>query len=313
MDTGSSPDIAFWKLRNALIIAALAGCYLLLSYLLVGFKPEQIFLVVLFTALYFISWSTRKFILAFSVFIIYWIIFDYMKAFPNYRYNSVHIENLYLAEKKLFGVYSGEAMITPNEYWQRHGNSFLDILSGIFYLTWVPVPLIFAAYLFYTNRKQFFLFAFTFFWVNLIGFVIYYAYPAAPPWYVEQYGFTFYPSTPGNAAGLAKFDLFFNAEIFKSIYAKSSNIFAAMPSLHASYPLIVLYFGIKAKLGAVNFLFAIIMAGIWFSAVYTNHHYVLDVLAGIACCIIGILSFQWLVRRSPMINTFLQQWINATT
>jgi hypothetical protein len=87
-----------------LTIAAIAAGYLLLSYLLVGFKPEQIFLVVLFGALYFISWPTRKFIIAFSVFIVYWIVFDYMKAFPNYHYTPVHIENLYFAENYLASI-----------------------------------------------------------------------------------------------------------------------------------------------------------------------------------------------------------------
>jgi len=312
-NTSPAPAVAFWRAGNALIIAAIVAGYLLLSYLLVGFKPEQIFLIIFFCTFYFISWPTRKFIIAFSVFIVYWIIFDYMKAFPNYQYNTVHIENLYLAEKKLFGFYFNGTIITPNEYWLTHGNTFLDILAGVFYLTWVPVPLLFAIYLFYTDRRQFFFFSLTFFWVNIIGFIIYYVYPAAPPWYVEQYGFKFYPFTPGNTAGLGRFDHFFHIGIFKSIYAKSSNIFAAMPSLHASYPLIVLYFGIKKRMKAINFLFAIIMVGIWFSAIYTSHHYVLDVLAGITCGTVGILSFQWIMNRSGTVNAFIQRWINATT
>jgi len=303
---------AFLNARNALIIAAIAAGYLLLSYILVGFKSEQIFLVVFFGTFYFISRPTRKFIIGFSVFIVYWVVFDYMKAFPNYHYTAVHIKNLYLTEKKLFGFNFNGTVITPNEYWLTHGNTFLDILTGIFYLTWVPIPLLFAIYLFYTDRMQFFFFSLTFFWVNLIGFTIYYLYPAAPPWYVQQYGFTFYPFTPGNTAGLGKFDLFFQTGIFKSIYAKSSNVFAAMPSLHASYPLIVLYFGIKKKMGAINLLFAVIMIGIWFSAVYNSHHYVLDVLAGICCGTLGILSFHWLAKRSNPMNAFIQRWVNAT-
>lgn len=312
-NTSPVNSVAFWSLRNAMIIAAIAGGYLLLSYILVGYKPEQIFLAIFFCGLYFISRPTRKFIIAFSVFIVYWIIFDYMKAFPNYLYNTVHIEDLYFAEKKLFGFNFNGTTITPNEYWITHGTTFLDVLTGIFYLTWVPVPLIFAIYLFYTDRKQFFFFSLTFFWVNIIGFIVYYAYPAAPPWYVQQYGFNFYPFTPGNTGGLSRFDLYFHTGIFKSIYAKSSNVFAAMPSLHSSYPLIVLYFGIRKKLGAINLLFALIMVGIWFSAVYNSHHYVLDVFAGITCGIVGIFSFQWFVRRSQLVNRFIREWTKVST
>ena len=298
---------------TSLLIASLSAAYLLLSKLLIGFKPEQVYLVVFFAVMYFASPATRRFITGFSIFIIYWIVFDYMKAFPNYRYQPVHIGGLYLAEKNLFGILFNGSIITPNEYWLRHGSNLLDVLAGIFYLTWVPVPLMFAIFLFYTNRRQFFYFSFTFFLVNIIGFIIYYIYPAAPPWYVQQHGFDFLPGTAGNTAGLGKFDRFFHTGIFKSIYAKSSNVFAAMPSLHSAYPLIVLFFGIKTKAGLINGLFALIMMGIWFSAVYTSHHYVLDVLAGIGCSIAGIILVQWFALKSDVFGRFTDKLIAVTS
>src|SRR5580704_19357472 len=85
--------------KNILLIFALSAVYLLISFLLIGFRFEQILLVFLFNLLYFISVPTRKFILAFSIFILYWIVFDYMKAFPNYHYMQVHIGDLYATEK----------------------------------------------------------------------------------------------------------------------------------------------------------------------------------------------------------------------
>jgi membrane-associated phospholipid phosphatase len=185
----------------------------------------------------------------------------------------------------------------------------LDIVSGIFYLTWVPLPLAFAVYLFIRSREQFLKFSLTFFLVNMIGFVIYYLYPAAPPWYPMQFGFKFVPDTVGNTAGLVRFDQFFNINLFGSIYAKSSNVFAAMPSLHASYPLIGLYYSAKNKLKTLSVIFAITMLGIWFAAVYTGHHYVLDVLAGIGCGISGIVIFNTLVKKSKGFKTFLDRYL----
>jgi len=76
--------------------------------------------------------------------------------------------------------------------------------------------------------------------------------------------------------------------------------------LHASYPLIVLFYGIKNKLGLVNVLFGVVMIGIWFSAVYNSHHYVLDVLAGISCGFVGIFLFQWLISK----NHFVKRAVN---
>ncbi len=279
------------NIRSILVMLLISIGYLWLSYVLIGFKTEQLFLLAIVNGLFFATPLTRSFIKGFSIFIIYWVIFDYMKAFPNYRYNVVHIESLYNLEKQLFGIHINGVMITANEYWLLHHNSFLDVLTGLFYLTWVPVPLGFAVFLFFKNRQQFYYFALTFLLVNIIGFIIYYIYPAAPPWYMQQYGTLLQTETPGNTAGLARFDNFFHVNIFHGLYSKSSNVFAAMPSLHSSYPVIVFYYGLKNRLKWINLLFFTLMIGIWFSAVYTSHHYILDVLAGIVCAITGIALF----------------------
>ncbi|WP_018613284.1 phosphatase PAP2 family protein [Segetibacter koreensis] len=297
--------------KDILFTTIISLSYLLLAKILIGFKVEQVVIVLIFNSLYYASFPTRKFITGFSVFIVFWIIFDSMKAFPNYMYNTVHIGSLYNAEKSFFGIHFQNQIVTPNEFWRQNTNTFFDIISGVFYLCWVPVPLIFAGYLFFKNREQFMHFSLTFLFVNIIGFIIYYIYPAAPPWYVQHYGFQFIAHTPGNTAGLQRFDNFFHAGIFNSLYAKSSNVFAAMPSLHSSYPLITLYYGIKNRLGAINIVFAIIMFGIWFAAVYSSHHYILDVLAGITCAIAGIIIFQkWIAPNGKFHATFVEKFVN---
>jgi hypothetical protein len=156
-------------------------------------------------------------------------------------------------------------------------------------------------------------FSLAFLVVNLLGFVMYYLYPAAPPWYVQGFGFGFQPLTSGNTAGLAKFDAFFGISLFESIYAKGSNVFAAMPSLHSAYPVVVLYFGLTNKLGWVNVLFAMVTAGIWFAAVYTSHHYVLDVGAGVVCAAAGITLFEGPVRRSRVLNGLIERLVRAAS
>jgi hypothetical protein len=301
--SSSSPGIRQKKklfTTRSLLSSGLASLiYLAVSYFLVGFRSDQLVLVGIFNLCYFASHTTRRFILGFSIFIVYWIIFDYMKAFPNYRFNEVNIASLYHAEKELFGIHFNGSILTPNEYLALHTTTFLDVITGIFYLCWVPVPLAFASFLFFRNKKAFFQFSLTFFLVNCIGFIGYYTYPAAPPWYVLQHGFDFNPNTPGNTAGFSRFDSYFNVSVFKGMYAKSSNVFAAMPSMHAAFMMIVLFFGLKLRMGAWNILFATIMTGIWFGAVYSFHHYVLDVIAGIFCAIMAIMSLQlWFRTRA---------------
>jgi len=294
--------------RTIAVVLAITVFYLLLSVVLVGFKTDQLFLAGIFNAAFFLSPVSRKFILGFSIFIVYWIIFDYMKAFPNYNYSTVHIQDLYNTEKHLFGIHFNGNLLTPNEYWRANSKTAMDVAAGIFYLCWIPVPLAFAAYLFFKNRRQFLYFSLTFVLINFLGFIVYYLYPAAPPWYVQYNGFVFHPKTPGNTAGLARFDAYFNAGIFKSIYAKGSNVFAAMPSLHSSYPVVVLYYGLKNKVRWMNIFFVIVMLGIWFTAVYASHHYVLDVLAGILTAFIGISLFNLLVNRTSSFKGFIDKF-----
>lgn len=297
--------------RRLLTVLLITFSYLLLSYFLIGFKTDQAYLALLFNGCYFASRISRKFITGFAIFIVFWVIFDFMKAFPNYLYQPVHIGSLYEAEKHFFGIMHEGKLITPNEYFITHHTSFLDVLTGFFYLCWVPVPLLFAAFLFFRSRIAFLEFSLTFLFVNLIGFAIYYIYPAAPPWYVQQHGFDFIASTPGNTAGLERFDAYFNAQIFHSLYSKSSNVFAAMPSLHSSYPVIVLFYALKNRLGWINLFFVTVMFGIWFAAVYNSHHYVLDVLAGITCAVTGTYFFQWLLQRSERAEKLLQMFVRA--
>jgi hypothetical protein len=298
------------RLRPALLATVFSVLYLVLSAWLIGYKTDQLVLVLLFNFLFYLSGTTRRFILGFSVFIIFWILFDSMKAFPNYRFNTVHIQSIYQAEKNIFGIRDKAGVVlTPNEFWVIHQHVAADVLAGLFYLCWMPLPLAFAGYLFYKDKEAFFRFALTFLLVNLLGFVIYYAYPAAPPWYVQQYGFVFNPHTPGNTAGLGRFDRYFHVSVFAALYSKSSNVFAAMPSLHAAYPLTVLYYGIKYRLGWINVLFATITAGIWFAAVYSSHHYVLDVIAGITCGVCGIGMFNLLYKNAGWFNRRVKKWI----
>lgn len=287
------------KGKNILLASAISVLYLVLASILIGFKTEQVVLVLIFNICYYISKPTRQLILALSVFMVFWIIFDFMKAFPNFKYNPVHIEDLYNADKHYFGIANGENKLTVNEFFFQHQKKFLDVLAGFCYLMWIPGPIFFGLYLFYTKRrKEYFDFALSFLLVNFIGFIVYYAYPAAPPWYVALHGFTFNPHTPGNTAGLGRFDAFFGIHLFEGMYAKSSNVFAAMPSLHASYPTITFIYAVKnkVKIGSVFFFF--VMIGIWFSALYSSHHYVFDVLLGILCAVLGYFLYQFLYKKT---------------
>jgi membrane-associated phospholipid phosphatase len=292
-------------LKKLGILALCSTIYLLIVWLLVGLKAENWILILAYNFFFLLSDTTRKFVAAFSIFIVFGIVYDLMKAFPNYMVNTIDVLKVYGLEKNLFGIHSNGSILTPNEYFAINHKTFLDLLSGFFYINWMPIPLGLALYFYYKDKLQFLHFSLTFLLTNVIGFCIYYIHPAAPPWYLANYGTTINVHTMGNPAGLARFDSFFNIPIFHSIYSRNSNVFAAMPSLHSAYPVIVLYYAIKNKLGYINWFFALFVIGIWFSAVYSGHHYIVDVIAGLCCAITGIFVFQFIVLKRKVIVDWL--------
>ena len=293
-------------MKRILYLTAGTLAYFSWFYFFVGLRPEHVFLFVLVVGLYWAGGGMRRFVLAFSAFIIYWILYDSMRVVPNHSVNPVHIAEPYEMEKWLFGVNTAAGRVTLNEYFLAHGAQWLDVVSGLFYLCWIPLPLAFGVWLFRNNKPLFVRFSYGFLFANTLGFVIYYLYPAAPPWYVEQYGFELKEVLPGNAAGLLRFDAFFGISLFANIYTKASNVFAAIPSLHAAYPVLCLLYGRQLGRWWLNLLFGVFVAGIWFAAIYTRHHYTIDVLLGGMVATGGYLLFGYLSA-----HTRVKQWLEA--
>ena len=296
--------------RAAITEILFVAIFLVATALFVGLRTEHILIVVLFSVLFFISDYTRKLAVALLPFAIFAVSYDWMRIVPNYEVNPIDTRPLYDAEKALFGLtVNGEQMI-PGEYFNRYNWPLADILAGIFYLCWVPVPLAFGLWLYFKKQRDIYLrFAIAFLFVNLLGFLFYYIHPAAPPWYVINYGFEPDLNTPGNIAGLVRFEDITGWQVFSGIYSKNSNIFAAVPSLHAAYMLIAfVYACISKQRKIVLILFAIITIGIWATAVYTCHHYIIDVLLGIACALIGILIFEKGLLKIELFNKFMKTY-----
>ena len=176
--------------------------WMAVTTLFVGLRPEHGIMALLIAFLFFASQGTRKLVVALLPFALFGISYDWMRIVPNYEVNPIDIQGLYETEKSLFGIMTTEGILTPNEFFHIHHCPVLDFLAGIFYLCWVPVPILFGLGLYLTHQRKMYLhFALVFLFVNLIGFVGYYIHPAAPPWYVMNYGFEPILNTPGDVAG----------------------------------------------------------------------------------------------------------------
>lgn len=296
--------------ESATVVAALA-IWLAVTALCVGFRPEHLWMALLLAALFFACPASRKAVVALLPFIIFGISYDWMNIVHNYEVNPVDIEGIYNAEKTLFGITAADGtLLTPNEFFALHTTPLMDFLGGVFYLCWVPVPILFGLWLYFGGQDKAYLhFALVFLLVNFIGFAGYYIHPAAPPWYVALHGFGLDLSTPGEVAGLGRFDEITGLGIFHGLYGRNANVFAAVPSLHSAYTFVAFIYSLKSKSPLwIRLLLAVITVGIWFTAVYSSHHYIIDVTLGILCSLLAYALFEHGLMRIPAFSRFIDRY-----
>ncbi|MBR9974202.1 MAG: inositol phosphorylceramide synthase [Bacteroidetes bacterium] len=297
------------SLRFSLLAVLLSLVYLAAVQLTIGLRPEHVFLVSLFDVGLLAHPASGRVMRALAIFLVFGILYDSLKIVPNYQVAAVDIEGLYNLELQLFGIVDSGMPRTPNEYLHAHASAALDLISGLFYLNWVSVPILFGVYLYVVDKRRYIDFGLVFLLVNILGFIGYYLHPAAPPWYVDQYGFTLHTGVFGSAAELVRFDRLVGLDIFQGIYTRNSNVFAAVPSLHSAYPVVVLWFAIKQlRHKHRSAYFAVYMMGIWFAAVYSGHHYVIDVILGAAVAVAGILLYEQGLLRIPAVRRWLARY-----
>ena len=93
------------------------------------------------------------------------------------------------------------------------------------------------------------------------------------------------------------------------MYGRNANVFAALPSLHSAYMPVAFAYAVMGRCKKwLIALFGIIMLGIWFTAVYSGHHYLIDVLLGILCAVVGILLFEQGLMRWPAFRRFMARY-----
>jgi hypothetical protein len=173
----------------------------------------------------------------------------------------------------------------------------------------MAAPLVLAWVFWHTlrDRGAYYRFVIAFSLTTWASFVTYFAYPAAPPWYIRDFGFIQpEPSFKGAGAGnLVATDQWIGVPFFESVYRHlNPNKFAAIPSLHSAFPLLILIHAVR-RFGRRALLVALFPLGVWGSAVYLNHHYIVDIVVAVvyvlgANLLTDALLFPRLFERGPL-------------
>lgn len=298
----SPASLAAWWRSLTLWQRLLPGISALLIVLgfwaLGGLREDHVRMAAVILILGYSGRGPRR-LLAFLVpLILTGIVYDSQRFYSDLIRAQVRVEEPYKFDQFFFGIETPTGRMTPNEWWQLHTHWALDLVTGFYYLAFIPIFVCLAAWFtFFTSVEGAGRMMWAFFWCNVLGYTTYYWYPAAPPWYVALHGLG--PArmdTLPNAAGCIRFDELLGTRFFTEMYGRSADVFGAIPSLHVAYPLIAVWYAMRWKqLRGFSWSFYLIMC---FSAVYLNHHYVLDLIWGSTyALIVTVVTDYWFSRR----------------
>jgi hypothetical protein len=170
-------------------------------------------------------------------------------------------------------------------------NHPLAVASALGYMSHFIIPPILGFYLWWHRRGEGFKeYMYVLIVVNLLASVPWVLAPTAPPWLAAKEGLI---TPPFDVLRMGLMDL----HLTKLVEFKDSNTYliaAALPSIHASWPLLGMLVVRKYRLPrwvAAGVLTQLIV--VWFVIVYSGEHYAIDIVAGVAFS----LASWWIVQR----------------
>ena len=267
----------------------IAALYLTTLQLIGGLETIHFLLVGLGVGLCLWSDGSRRLARIGLPFLLYGAVYDSMRYYEDYiRSPIIHVREPYDFDLRFFSI----GGLTPNEWLQRHTNQVFDFFCGLAYtpMFFIGESVLLAIYLVNANQgKRAERFVWSFVIANFIGFTCYYIYPAAPPWYVADHGFAVDLHVRASCAGAIRFDQLIGYPLMQNFYGHSADVFGAIPSLHVVYPFLAMIFGWPLP------RFRRFAVGYWllvcFSAIYLNHHYLLDLFVGLGiACFVAIAA-----------------------
>jgi PAP2 superfamily len=175
-----------------------------------------------------------------------------------------------------------------------------DYAAFFVYLSHFFVPILAAALLWKFDYRRFHRYVFLFVGLTFLAYITYALYPAAPPWLASKRG-ALEPTVRIVQRMWHHVGMHSAATAFES-GSRVSNPVAAIPSLHAAYPLLLLLFFWRTA-GRWRLALVAYVLAMSFTLVYTGEHYVIDVLLGWLYAVVAYVGGMriadwWALRRA---------------
>ncbi|MBX3182559.1 MAG: inositol phosphorylceramide synthase [Polyangiaceae bacterium] len=269
---------------------------LLLVHAVIGLGSEHYAMAAAFLVLAWVGPRARQFSALVAPFALCGLTYQFLPLIMPLR-GDIDVAFIWELERALFSVGDGP---TLGDALAARPHPVLDTVSGLVYITYfAQIILLTAWFHFRGDPSRALRVGLAFAVLNVMGWVTWVLlWPAAPPWYVDIYGLgpAVMDAAP-SAAGALRFDALIGVPLFHDYYAKSTNVFGAMPSLHMGYATLAAIAGwrFNRPVRIFSLGYALLMA---FSAMYLRHHYLLDLVAGAAYAAGAYFVIGWAMARS---------------
>jgi len=237
--------------------------------------------------------TRMRFLREMAPFIVLLLGYEFLRGLAPLLGMEVNVVPMIQVDRFLFGTLPTVAL----QGWLYRPGAIgpLDYLCTALYLSHVVAPLVFSSFLWLRDRVLFRHFVVTLVVLSYVGFITYALYPAMPPWMAAQRG-VIAPVRP-------IFDLTMAAigggqAATDAWGLVRANPVAAMPSLHAAYPMLIWIY-LLALYGRRAIPAAVYPATVWFAVVYTGNHYVIDVIVGALYAVVVFVGVEALRRCVP--------------
>jgi membrane-associated phospholipid phosphatase len=251
----------------------------------------------------------RRFFVDWSPLFGFWLVYDRLRLIQPLLYARVAVAEPFLMERAAFGwLANGEVPAHAAHSWLASDMGLLAVavawIAQVVYFSHLFVaPLIMLVLwrLAASNKSYREVFArhiraFTI--LNFSAIVIYLVMPVGPPWWVSLNEFA-QPTTElvsqANLAGAM------HGALIQGMIGNASQWFAAVPSLHGAYPVLLLLLGswIRGRWFRVGI--ALYACAMWAATVVLNQHYIVDLLAGALLAIVAWCAV-WLWKKKDCLR-----------
>ena len=266
----------------------------------IWFSPDQFFVFGL-VGTTFIG-KARAFLKDWLPFIFFYLGYEFLRGIVPYISSHVHIFPMINIDQFIFG-FIPTVKLQALFYNPSH-LMWYDYVAVTLYICHFVTPMI-VGYIFWLKNKQLFkLYTLGILGVAYAAFITYILFPAMPPWMASGLG---YIPQIREVTGVVMSHFLQTNITLPTIYSIfGGNPVAAMPSIHAAFPMIIFLYLFKWN-KKIGLAFMPYVLGVWFAVIYLGEHYFIDVAVGALYAVIVFLIIEKLsiliARKKIATNT----------